>query len=279
MTKRALTLLFLLALTVGMALRASADMGPKPSVVLEFEGLEGRQYAATLLADTERYGPWSTETEYYASQGDKAYWEAFRAYEAPEGWHFLGEYEECTETQRFAWTYYPPQRFYVLLYFLDSGEYWRSPEVYESYAFDSYFTVTPALAEKAVRTSYDYSGELFSLVCRVALTVAVEQAVAHAFGLRRRRHRQIVLRTNLVTQLLLNVALNLFNYKSGPMMFWFMYIWLELAVFWLEGLVYKLRFPPAQTEKEAHPWRYSFAANAASCVAGAVAARYIPGLF
>lgn len=279
MKKRICTLVFLLAITVGLALRAWADVGPKPSVVLEFKGLEGQRYAATLLADAEQYGPWGAGRGYEEWQGNEALWEAFAAYEAPAGWYFWGKYEDCTETQRFAWTYYPPQRFYVLLYFPDSGEYWRSPEPYERYAFDSTFAVEPAGTSSPVRPAYRYGGELFSLALRFAATVAVELAVAWAWGLRRRRHIQLILRVNLVTQLLLNAALNLFNYRSGPMMFWFMYFWLELAVFLAEGFVYARRFPAAQTGQERHPWLYALAANVASYGAGALLAVWAPGMF
>lgn len=279
MKKRIMTLLFLLALTVGLALRASADMGPKPSVTLDFYGLEGRRYAATLLGDTEHYGPWSAEAVYAEWQGEYALWEAFRAYDAPEGWYFLGKYDDCTETQRFAWTYYPPQRFYILLYFPDTGEYWRSPGVYERYAFDSAYAVQLSGGEWTVRTDYQYGGELLSLAFRAAATIAVELAVAWLVGIRRRRHIQIILRTNIVTQLLLNAALNVFNYKSGPMMFWFMYFWLEWAVFLLEGFVYRRRFPAAQAKGERHPWLYALAANLASCIVGGMIAQWAPGLF
>lgn len=279
MTKRILTLLFLLALTAGMALRASADMGPKPSVELEFSGLEGQRYTATLLGDTAHCGPWSADSGYDDWYGDRAVWEALRAYEAPEGWYFLGKYADCTETQRFVWSYYPPQRFYVLLYFPDTGEYWRSPEPYERYAFASTFAVQVTDGAASVRPAYRYGRELASLAARIAATIAVELAVAWAFGLRRRRHIQLILRVNVVTQVLLNVALNLFNYKSGPMMFWFMYIWLELAVFIAEGLVYARRFPAAQTRREGHPWLYALAANAASYGTGALLAKWLPGMF
>lgn len=279
MTKRILTLLFLLALTMGLAMRASADIGPKPSVVLEFSGLEGRQYAATLLGDTESYGPWSADADYREWNGERAVWDAFCAYDAPEGWHFLGNFADCTETHRFAWSYYPPQRFYVLLYFMDTGEYWRSPQPYERYAFHSAFAVQVDGMAGAVRPDYPYARELASLAFRAAATVAVELAVAWAFGLRSRRHIRLILRVNLVTQVLLNVALNLCNYKSGPWMFWFMYLWLELAVFGIEGFVYARCFPAAQDKRERHPWLYALAANAASYGVGALIAAKLPGLF
>lgn len=288
MKKRLLTLLFLIALTAGLALRASADMGPKPSVVLEFSGLEGQRYAAALLGDTDGYGPWSAEAPYAEWMGDRAVWEAFRAYEAPEGWYFWGKFEDCTETQRFAWTYYPPQRFYILLYFPDTGEYRCSPQPYERYAFDSVFAVEPGggwdvqdgAAEWRVRADYDYTGELFSLACRIAATIAVEMGVAWAFGLYGSRCWKIVWRTNIATQVLLNVGLNLLVYYNGYLAFVLLYFWLELLVFGVEGAVYRRLFPrQTPAGRRVRPWLYALAANAASAAAGAVLARYLPGLF
>ena len=114
--RRLLACLLLAALTAALALPAAADVGPKPSVGLLLEGLEGRRYFVTLLADRTGSGPWSAESEYSDWMGDHDAWQAFHAYDAPEGWFFWSEYADCTETGRFAWTYYPPERFYVLVW-------------------------------------------------------------------------------------------------------------------------------------------------------------------
>ena len=41
----------LLVLAAGLALPAAADVGPKPSVEVVFQGMEGRRYYATLLGN------------------------------------------------------------------------------------------------------------------------------------------------------------------------------------------------------------------------------------
>ena len=51
-------------------LSASADMGPKPSVEISFEGLEDETYYVTLLG-TSKSGPWDSNQEYYE---DDPYW-------------------------------------------------------------------------------------------------------------------------------------------------------------------------------------------------------------
>ena len=49
--------------------------------------------------------------------------------------------------------------------------------------------------------------------------------------------------TNLVTQVLLNVALNVVNYSQGAFAFLACYVLFELAVCLIEGVWYFIRFP------------------------------------
>ncbi|MDY4104294.1 MAG: hypothetical protein SOY37_01815, partial [Oscillospiraceae bacterium] len=142
MKKKLLQCLLVLSLLVSFLVlpAAAADIGPKPSVVIDFEGLEGQTYYATLLGDTDGYGPWSTKRFYEEYLGSREVWDAFKSYDAPEGFWFIGYMEDCTEDQQLAWTYYPPESFYVLLYFPDTGTFLLSSEPCSRYAFDSYFT-------------------------------------------------------------------------------------------------------------------------------------------
>jgi len=55
---------------------AYGDMGPKPSVVIDFEGLEGRTYYVTLLSNVRHSGPYSAiddnnESGYSYREDDK----------------------------------------------------------------------------------------------------------------------------------------------------------------------------------------------------------------
>ena len=199
----------LLVLAAGLALPAAADVGPKPSVEVVFQGLEGRRYYATLLGNVPQYGPWSAEEEYLDWKGDPEAWEAFAAYPAPEDWYFLGNYADCTETGRFVWSYYPPETFYVLVWLPEEDRCLRSVQPVSRYAFDSRFTVTAAEEGLTVRSSYDYAGEVPGFLVRVALTILIETAAGWLlFGLRRRDQLALIFRVNLVTQLVLNLLLN-----------------------------------------------------------------------
>lgn len=137
---------FLLLFTLLIPMTAGADMGPKPSVSVEFRGLEGQTYYATLLSQTDSTGPWSHSDEYYDYYGDPDVWEAFNGYEDPDGFYFIGCYEDCSDDQTFSWTYYPPQVFKALVYFPESDTFAVTEDTYERYAFDSYFKVNAAAA-------------------------------------------------------------------------------------------------------------------------------------
>jgi len=119
-----------------------ADIGPKPSVVIEVTGFEEKEYYVTLLSERDSTGPWSHGNEYYDYMGEEWVFEAFENYEDPDGYYFLSFMQDCSEDDTFEWTYYPPQRFKVLLYTTEDGQFYCSDEIYERYAFDSYFKVT-----------------------------------------------------------------------------------------------------------------------------------------
>ena len=184
--RRWLLLLVLAVLAAGTALPAAADMGPKPSVEVVFQGLEGQRFYATLLGNVTQYGPWSADEEYLDWRGDPEAWKAFTEYPKPEGWYFLGNYADCTETGRFVWSYYPPETFYVLVWLPEEDRCLRSVQPVSRYAFDSRFTVTATEEGLTVRSSYDYAGEVPGFLVRVALTILIETAAGWLlFGLRR----------------------------------------------------------------------------------------------
>ena len=133
---------------------ASADTGPKPSVRITFENLGEELCYGTLLSSRESTGPasaWNGNEEdarhnenpngqYDWQNFGYDVWKAFVDYAENDDFYFLQEAWQVNITKELAWTYYPPEEFKILLYFPESGEYAVS-DVYESYAFDSYFTV------------------------------------------------------------------------------------------------------------------------------------------
>lgn len=98
-----------------------ADMGPKPSIVVEFEGIEEELYYVTLLSKTETTGPYSFGVpQTYLVEEDKKYGtlaaEAFRNYQDEDDFYFIEFFQRCNKAQTFTWGYYPPETFKVLIY-------------------------------------------------------------------------------------------------------------------------------------------------------------------
>jgi len=291
MKKRLFSILTVILLMLACAPTALADSGPKPSVVVEFRGLEGETYYATLLSATDSTGPWSYRSEVYDGQeGDV--WTTFHNYQDIDGFYFLGHYEDCTESQTFTWGYYPPQTFKLLLYFPEYDRMIVSENIYERYAFDSYFaadarsldiqnTSVAGTAVMPISQTYDFSWELISLLCRIVLTIGVELLLALAFRFRSKRQLRVIIVTNLATQIGLNVLLNIVNYNRGAFAFVACYILLEFLVFIIEGCVYAGMLPrrAAEPERKSHPWLYALTANVASFAVGMLVARWMPGIF
>lgn len=289
MNRKLFALLLCFILVLSMPITASADIGPKPSVRIEFTGIEGETYYGTLLSKRDSTGPasaWNGKPEYADYQpGDEGYdiWLKFVEYEDTDGYYFLQWYWDCSETNQLNWTYYPPTPFKILLYFPETDTFYVS-EVYERYAFDSYFTVDlSAYDTDPIRASksYDYTWEVISLVARIVLTIALELVIALLFGYRERKVLGFLAVVNIVTQVILNVALNIVNYRSGSMNFTFKYVLYEILVFAIEAVAYAALLKKF-SGREQKKWKaigYAFVANAASFAFGLWLAHLIPGIF
>ncbi len=289
MKKAVAMLLCIIAIFAARPAIAQADVGPKPSVTIDFEGLEGRRYYATLLASVSSTGPFSAleegEEAYSRYQEGEADYDIFRKfvqYEDADGFYFLQYFEDCTQSRRFSWTYYPPEEFKVLLYFPDTDSFLTDNAHCQRYAFDSYFTAT-VRADGALRIakSYDYAGEALSLAARIVLTIAIELAIALIFGLREKGRLRFIALVNLFTQIGLNVTLSIVDYHLGFFGFLAVYILLEMAVFVLEGALYAA-FLPKRGEKKLTrwlAWAYALAANSLSFLLGLFLAVWLPAIF
>lgn len=281
-------LILLLSLLIGSA---SADIGPKPSVQVRFPDMEGRSVYATLLSQSNTTGPasaWDASAPYPRQyvQDDKYYdsptpeiealWQAFQEYDDPDGFYFLQNWWTCSEEHELAWTYYPPQTFKLLLYEPETGTY-LSSGIYEQYAFDSYFQAElDGAGQLTLRRNYDYTWETISLLARIALTVALELGVAWLFRYRTKKQMLFLVLVNLVTQVGLNVGLNMANYYLGQFAYVFWFILLELGVCLLEALLYAKKLDGGE---KSHPVIYAVCANLLSAVAGLWLALQIPGIF
>ena len=295
--KKSRTVIFIAVLLLLIPLPVFSDAGPKPSVVIEFSGLTGEKFYVTLLSENDSTGPHSALGKYRNNQryfeGDKDYeiWLKFLSYEDEDGFYFLQYFQNCTETQRFEWTYYPPARFKILLYFPEYDSFAVSDEIYERYAFDSYFRIDagdpdikPGSTAKVIRAekSYNYKWELVSLFARIIITIAVELVIAFLFGFRTRKQVLVIASVNIVTQSVLNILLNIITYRYGSFLFAVNYAMFEIVVFIIEAAAFSILLNRYSDNGKARPWAavsYALAANAVSLVFGLLVAYLVPGVF
>lgn len=297
-----LLLVFLMPIST---LRASADMGPKPSIHITFENMSGELCYGTLLSKSRSTGPYSVwdgvEENALHSQNDKHYldyeiWKTFVEYEDSDGYFFLQNGFEVSKNGALGWGYYPPSTFKILLYFPERNTFAIS-DVYKRYAFDSYYTVdlnsldftkTDMVGEKTVCAerlvavqTYDYTKENVSFVARVTITIALELIVALLFGLREKKQFLCFALTNTFTQTLLNVLLNVIDYALGAFAFVFYYVILELVVLVIEAIFYAVfvnKISDQKRKKRRYVW-YALVANLVSFISGLGIVYIIPSIF
>ena len=279
---------------------ASADMGPKPSINVTLKNLGDEVCFGTILSDDKDWGPWraydpqegNKELGYfdrnyyydddYVNEEAEMSWQAFVDYEDEDGYYFLQVwFKPDGENNKMSWGYWPPYRFKVLLYYPESDSYVTSG-IYERYAFDSYFTVdVNKLDGNGMLTldkSYDYLSEVVGLLCRIALTILIELLIALLFRIRGRRAMVTILAVNGVTQVGLNVALNLIYYFNGALAYLLAFFLLEILVVVVEMIAYAFLLRRCGVPI----WKsliYAVLANAVTAVAGFFLAEWLPGMF
>ena len=101
------------------------------------------------------------------------------------------------------------------------------------------------------------------------------------FGFRQKKQLLVLAVVNIITQIILNVLLNVINYSSGPLAFIFFYVLFELIVFALEAVLYCTILKRVSKKKKDNGYYslYSFVANLVSFGAGLFLAAKLPGIF
>ncbi len=293
--KRIVCILMLLMLFFPLlSLPLSADTGPKPSLRIRFENMPDAVFYGAIFSEGERPMPDVTERE--ETEGLKAARKILAAYEDEDGFLFDGNAMACvSDAGSLSWTYYPPERFKVVLYFPETERIVVS-EICERYAFDTYYTVNmvgegmdaPRYDEslsnddriKAYR-SYELGRELLGLAARILITLACEMLLALLLGFVEKRALLLLLWVNLATQIALNLLLNLIHFLEGNDAFFIGYVLLELLVFAVEAFLYCRLMKTRETAPRSNRFYigYAFAANLLSFVVGLGVALYLPGLF
>lgn len=249
-----LSMLFAISTNLWNQVEVKADMGPKPSVVVRFTGLEDTTYYVTLLSETSEIGPHNALLSQNGHrryvEGDELYEVSnkFIAYQDRDGFYYLQYLQKCYDNETFTWGYYPPDQFKILIYIPDRDLFIESNEIFERYAFDSYYHANvmivdshmeAAVSEMEVRRSYNLLVEFGRLCARSVLTIMIEFAIALFFFTLTRKDRKVILVTNLMTQCLLNLFANLILVKMGYFIYIIFYCLIEIVIIVVEAFIYQ----------------------------------------
>jgi hypothetical protein len=276
---------------------SKADTGPKPSVKINFENLDCKRICyGTLLSDVESTGPasvWDGKEENARYQSDKKMreiWKAYVNYKDHDGYFFLQEIWNVSKNHLLDWNYYPPQKFKILLYYPDTKEFAVSG-IYERYSFNSYYNVKMNGSQmqtvkkdqkKATTDEENYSIPPFlAFAFRVFLTIIIELLVAYLLKLRGKKVYALIAITNLVTQVLLNIGLNMYYVEEINFDFVAAYFILEFLVFVVEAIIYAIflsRLSKTSISK-IKSTAYALIANVSSFVVGLILAEFLPMFF
>lgn len=260
MKKRIPEILAVILLLIMSASPVKADVGPKPSVEITFVNAPDEPYYAVLLSDQETYGPWSAGNA-GSSIDERDVAAFFEEYKDKDGFYYIGNAVKVTDNT-YRWTYYPPQRFKILVYFPESGKVLVT-DVQERYAFDSFYTCdldTGVVAEKP-----DFSKNLIGFGIRVILTILIELLIGLLFGFRSAGSRKVIIITNLITQILLNAVMGILNYSSGLLVWLIFFPLMELIVILIESIVYGFAL---KEQKAGRRIFYAIIANLVSAILG-----------
>lgn len=259
---------------IGSSLVISADTGPKPKTTITIYNLDKSDYIIGY-ATKKKSGPHS----FYEPGADVFYGSSddldvlYEKYQLADGFRLYDISYSYSNVDEFTLEsgYYWPSDFKLLIYDKINDRCYISEEV-ETYAFHSYFKCDFKAIDSTIFSlvkTYNYTNEIFSFIIRLIVTLVIEMLIALIFRYTRKSYL-IILVTNLVTQIGLNLALNLDAHFNGrqPIMI-IVYVFIELAIILVEGIIYQI-FLKRKNNGFNFGFLYSIIANVVSFVLGMI---------
>lgn len=248
-----------------------ADMGPKPSIEIEFTGVDSEGYYGTILIDGMGIAGMNTDNYEQSPELLPDCYGKFKEYAAHESLNFFGYTDDIDGDENvFYFGYMAPVVFEPLIYIPETDEI-ISCGVCERKHFEAKYTYdvnTGVMTD--VTLDIFFKREIPKAALRLVLTCAIELLVAGIFLLWQKKLIATILITNIGTQLLLNISLMVEELnEGGGLGYLVLYIFLEFIIFIVEGTVYKITFKKLnQKHRKLYPILYALTANAASLVLG-----------
>ena len=263
MKKGILSVLVILSFLSIFPFSVHADMGPKPSVAVRIVNAPSSDYYVTLLSYEQQYGPWSkVEADEHSGSGDEDLAFAFFAsFEDEDGFCFQGNMSAKKHgDDEFVWSYFPPEKFKVLIYVPSDGTFYLS-EAKEREAFNSYYVVDCSYPTLNIEEEVRIKDRLLNFALRVVLTILVELFIAWIMGYRKKKEIILILIVNIITQIILNGLFTFIDYYDG-LLTWVILLPIgELIVFVVELIVYLIAM---KGHKKLKTFFYTLLANTLS---------------
>lgn len=279
-------IIIILQLILFTGLTVKADTGPKPSVNITINFDVDSDVYVSLLAREKSNGPYQEIVE-----GDHRYNELsemdlkFYEYAKTNDHYFWGYTKKLTKDDNiYKWTYYPPFNFLVICYIESTNEFIVTSEELTRYAFDTYYqmdleNVNGTYVLNNIKKNYNYTGEILHFLLRVVITLAIELTLAFLVFRFRGKAFLVIAVTNIITQIGLNVLLNIINYNSGSLSLIINYILLEILILVGEMIIYLIFIKKLdKSYSTIKIIMYSILANALSFILGYIILSYVPGL-
>ena len=248
--------------------KASADVGPKPSITIYFENNSNGEYYVTLLSSSDHFGPWAiVEQDDFSGYTGNEYdaYKAFYDYCENDDFYLLKYVYECSKNNEFSWSYYPPNEFKIAVYDCVSKTL-KVSDVIKREAFDSYYNVVID-NELIVKEEVHIKEKLISFAIRVILTILVELVLGLLFRYRSKKEIKTIIIVNIITQIILNIIMLILDYTSGALVWIIVFPILEVFVIIIETIIYCIAF---KGHKKIKTVFYTILANLITLCIGAI---------
>ncbi|MBQ1522158.1 MAG: hypothetical protein IIZ74_05295 [Erysipelotrichaceae bacterium] len=250
-----------------------ADMGPKPSIDLTFEGLGEGTYYASIFGGSEPIGPnrpFSMEYQYESIESYKKrnsnipgdVIDRFVEYTSGEYCFWGVMYTIDKENNKVSWGYYAPSEFMVVVITPDGKLITSEP--YQRSVLAGYYKCTLSDDGITLSDNYNYGLEALKLVGRAFATIVIELLIGLLFGYRSKPEVKRIVITNVITQLILNLGVSLGSFIGGVLRALLFMIVLEFIIIFIEGAIYSNKL----SGKNWLIWVYTILANVASFFLG-----------
>lgn len=279
-------IVILLSTFLFVGLTVNADTGPKPSVHITINDFQGDEMYVTLLGKRESYGPYQKIDEGSEEYNDLSTIEKkFNDYSKTTGYYFYNVLKKVNKIDNvFSWTYYPPSEFLILCYIESSDIFVVTSEPLTSYAFSSYYSIdiindNGTYVIGNIKKNYNYTSEIIHFFLRVLLTLVVEISLAFFIFIFRGKAFIVITITNIITQIGLNLFLNVYCFNNGyGYVLNIYYVMAELLITLCEMIIYIILLKRINKEYKTYKIIiYAIVANVLSFVIGLLLMLFVPG--